>query len=407
MLFTLPALGLAVLVALYLARSLLRPGADAAPTAAAADLAVWRAQLAEVDRDLARGVLSAPDAERARTEISRRILEADRALAAEPARPADRSVGRWVALAFVALAFAGAFGLYARLGAPGYADLPHSDRLARAEEARRSRPSQAEAVRTAPERPAAQTDPAHLDLMEKLRAAVAQRPDDLRGQELLARNELALGNFDAAIAAYRRVIGIRGDAAGAQDYAALADALIYQAAGYVSPEAETALAEALKREPQHPMARFYMGLMHAQNLRPDLTFGLWRPLLEDGPQDAPWVPVVRDRIGAVAAAAGIDYAPPEAPAVAGPDAGDAAAAAGMTEADRQQMIRGMVEKLNDRLAGEGGSPEEWAQLIGALSVLGETDRARAVWTEAKAKFADMPEALAAIDAAAGQAGLSP
>ena len=408
MLFTLPALALAILVALFLARALLRPAAATAP-AAAADLAVWRAQLGEVDRDLSRGVLSAADAERARTEISRRILEADRARAAEAGRAttADEARGRsWAALALVALLVAGAFALYARLGAPDYADLPHSERLARAEQVRKTRPSQAEAVSQTPARPAPQADPAHLDLMEKLRAAVAQRPDDLRGHELLARNELALGNFDASITAYRRILEIKGTAAEAQDYAALADAMILQTGGYVSPEAETALAGALDRDPENPTARFYMGLMYAQTLRPDLTFGFWRPLLEDGPQDAPWLPMVRDQIAAVAAAAGIDYRPPAA-AMPGPDAAAVAAAGEMSDEERQQMIRGMVEQLENRLATQGGTPEEWARLIGALATLGETDRAKAAWAEAKTKFADRPEALATLDAAAGQAGLAP
>ena len=40
-------------------------------------LKVYRDQLAEVERDVTRGVLSASDAARVRTEVSRRILAAD------------------------------------------------------------------------------------------------------------------------------------------------------------------------------------------------------------------------------------------------------------------------------------------------------------------------------------------
>ena len=35
----------------------------------------------------------------------------------------------------------------------------------------------------------------------------------------------------------------------------------------------------------------------------------------------------------------------------------------------------MVNQLSERLASEGGSPEEWARLIAALGVLGEGQRA--------------------------------
>ena len=70
------------------------------------------------------------------------------------------------------------------------------------------------------------------------------------------------------------------------------------------------------------------------------------------------------------------------------------------------MIRGMVEGLALRLAEDGGPPEDWARLIGALGVLGETARARAIWDEARQAFADSPQALAAIRAAAERAGVA-
>ena len=88
------------------------------------------------------------------------------------------------------------------------------------------------------------------------------------------------------------------------------------------------------------------------------------------------------------------------------DADAVAAAQDMSDEDRNAMIQGMVDRLADRLATEGGTPEEWARLITALGVLGQTDRAKAIWTEAKAVFADQPAALDVLTAAALQAGLS-
>ncbi|MEM9125800.1 MAG: c-type cytochrome biogenesis protein CcmI, partial [Pseudomonadota bacterium] len=67
---------IALLIAVVLSRTLLRGRKDAGPSAAY-DLRVYREQLASVDRDLARGVIGAADADRVRTEISRRILAAD------------------------------------------------------------------------------------------------------------------------------------------------------------------------------------------------------------------------------------------------------------------------------------------------------------------------------------------
>lgn len=69
------------------------------------------------------------------------------------------------------------------------------------------------------------------------------------------------------------------------------------------------------------------------------------------------------------------------------------------------MVEGMVEGLETRLATQGGTPDEWARLIGALVVIGRQDHARDILTEARARFAATPEALAVIAEAAGKAGL--
>jgi cytochrome c-type biogenesis protein CcmH len=80
----------------------------------------------------------------------------------------------------------------------------------------------------------------------------------------------------------------------------------------------------------------------------------------------------------------------------GPSAADIAAASEMSAEDRAEMIRGMVNGLSDRLATDGGPPPDWARLITALGVLGETDRARAIAAEAREVFADDAGALAVI-----------
>ena len=59
----------------------------------------------------------------------------------------------------------------------------------------------------------------------------------------------------------------------------------------------------------------------------------------------------------------------------------------------------MVAGLADRLANEGGPPQDWARLIRSLMVLGEEDRARAIYAEALQVFAEVPDALALIEEA--------
>lgn len=409
MLFWTLSLGLAALVAAALLRALLRGGTGRSE--AEADLQVYRDQLREVERDLARGVIGAAEAERARIEISRRLLEADRAAGSAGVARRGPPV---VPVIVIAAAVAGAVALYRVTGAPGYPDLPIAERIARAEALHSSRPSQAaaEAEADLPGRPA--PDAQYLDLVKRLRAAVAERPGDVTGQRLLARNEAALGNFAAAIAAQQQVIDLSGAAATAEDHAALADTMILATGGYVSPEAEAALARALEIDPANGTARFYMGLMRAQTGRPDEAFRLWRGLLEAGPADAPWMPVIRDRIGLLAQAAGVNYTPPPPPPVApaapagaapGPDAADMEAAAAMTPEERREMVRGMVDSLSARLENEGGAPEDWARLVSSLGVLGETERAGAAYARARDAFAGDAAALATLRAAADEAGV--
>jgi cytochrome c-type biogenesis protein CcmH len=148
--------------------------------------------------------------------------------------------------------------------------------------------------------------------------------------------------------------------------------------------------------------------MMAQTGRPDIAFRVWNALLREGPPDARWIVPVRAQIEEMAMRAGVEFTLPEedsGPAAPGPTAADVEAAGEMNAEDRQQMIRGMVEGLSDRLATQGGTPPEWARLIGALGVLGDTDQAEAVLRNARQVFADDAEALSVIDDAARQAGL--
>ena len=401
---------MALAVAALLALALMRARGGAGP-AAAYDLQVYRDQLKEVDRDRARGVIGEADAERIRAEVSRRILAADAAAHKAKDGAGQPQAGTLVAaVAMAVLVIGGSILTYRALGAPGYGDLGLQRRLAMAEEARQTRPDQDAAEERMPAQPPRQLDEGYKALVAQLRETVAARPEDARGHDLLAQHEANSGNFRAAHEAKARVLDIKGAAATAADYAEYAELLIMAAGGYVSPQAEAALAAALKRDRGNGPARYYWGVMMAQTGRPDIAFRVWEETLRAGPPDAYWIAPIRDQIEDMAARAGIDYTLPpadgSAPPLAGPSAGDMAAAADMTAEDRQDMVRGMVNRLSDRLASEGGSPAEWARLINALGVLGETERARAIYAEATGTFADDAAALQRIEAAARKAGVA-
>jgi cytochrome c-type biogenesis protein CcmH len=264
-----------------------------------------------------------------------------------------------------------------------------------------TRPRQAAAEAQIPPSPAPEVSPDFVTLMERLRTAVAERPGDLQGHVLLARNEAALGNFAPAHAAQARVLELKGAAATAGDWADYADLLILAAGGYVSPEAEAALEQALARDPANGTARYYVGLMQMQIGRPDRGFRIWEALLRESGSEAPWVEPIRAQIEEAAFRAGVDYSLPplDSAPVRGPSAADVAAAGEMTAEDRMAMIENMVQGLSERLATEGGPPEDWARLIRALGVLRRTDEAAAIWAEAQRVFTDQVALIPVLQAA--------
>lgn len=390
------AVGLAIMA------PLLRAGGKGAQPAAAFDLRVYRDQLQEVERDLERGVIAPEDAARLRTEIGRKVLDADRRLSQDKAvHPGGRGL---LGVALLALFLAGAVVLYLREGQPGRGDLPIAQRIAQAQRVYDNRPGQAEAEARAPAPVVPQVPEDFAALIQQLRDAVARNPDDPQGLALLATNEIRLGNLSAAREAQQRLVDLRGSDASAEDLVRLSALMIEAAGGLITAEAEQVLARALARDRTHPQARYLLGMLQLQNDRPDRAFPIWRSLLEEGPENAPWIAPIRTAIADLAWLAGHpDYVPP-APAP-GPDADALAAAEDMTFEQRQEMIAGMVSQLETRLAQQGGTPEEWARLISSLAVIGNTDHAREIWTEAQTRFAAQPEALDIVRRGAVEAGL--
>lgn len=366
--------------------------------------AIYRDQMAEVDRDLARGLIDAGEAERARTEVARRILAADRdSRAAGPEAPARLS--RMAAVLAVIVLLAGAFGLYLAVGSPGYGDQPRAARIIEGDARRAARPSQAEAEARVADIIAANRIVPPPDIaatVANLRANLAQNPDDLDGWLMLTDFETRTRNYPAAAAAMAEVVRIKGEAATVDDLAGLVDRLVFSAQGYLSPEAEAVLDRIAAIDPANIGLLYNTGLLYAQTDRADLAFALWRRVIEEG-GDSLHARLARDNIADVAWLAGRDYVPPERP---GPDAQDMATAAEMAPEDRQAMIRAMVEGLADRLDQGGGTAEEWARLITSLGVLGDMERAAEARARAEAAFAGRPADLSTIRDAAAGAGLT-
>ncbi|MEM8569330.1 MAG: c-type cytochrome biogenesis protein CcmI [Pseudomonadota bacterium] len=408
MVFWLVAGGVTLVSLLTVFRPLLR-GESRAARRASYDMQVYRDQLKEVDVEVSRGILSEEEAEATKVEVSRRLLHAaDAEATEEEAHRAPRKVSLAAGFGTVALVGAVALVVYVYTGAPGLPDQPLAVREQQMAEAHANRPGQAEAETALGGRAAgagaearAPVPPEDAALVSQLRDILKERPNDLQGHRLLARSLGALGEFAEARAAQEHVMRILGPDTTATDELELAELMILAAGGYVSPEAEAAIVRGLEKDPNNPLGRYFSGVTLLQAGRPELAYPLWTRLLEEGPADAPWIAPIVAQIGDVARLAGLP--PPMSGFGTGLDAmglGDS-----LSSDDQMAMIEGMVESLSARLASDGGPPSDWARLIRSLSVLGQMERARAVWEEAIVAFADQPIGLAEIEAEARDVGL--
>lgn len=388
------AAGLAASVAVVLISALRRAAVEGGPVDP--DLAVYRDQMAEIERDLTRGTLSAEDADRLRAEVGKRVLDADRARKAEAATAGPVRSGALVGLV-AALTLPGALAAYWWLGAPGYPDMALKPRLAALDAGIAGRLSQeAELLRQGRPRDAA------LDARLATELAAVTDTAALRQQ---FQKHFEANELQAAVRVQERLLAVEGTKASSNDHALMALALAVEAQGYVSPEAEHEVKQSLTLDVSNEIARYLVGEMFLQGGRYDFAFKFWRPLAETGNPDSPFVAQIKTEIADVAELAGVRYAAPAA--APGPSGADVAAASDMTPEERQQMIEGMVAQLSDRLATEGGTVEEWNRLIRSLAVLQRLPEAQKIYDEAKAKFDGQSAELSFLKQAAVESGLTP
>ncbi len=345
--------------------ALLRPlGRKSAEGGDLREIELYRDQLAEVGRDLERGVIGPAEAEAARIEVSRRLLgAADAAERAKSAPLVARSPRRLIAVLLLLAVPVFSLGLYLSLGSPDLPDAPFAPRIA------------------------VSPDQLPLDaLILKVEKHLKDNPADQRGWEVLAPAYIRQGNYPAAINAWNRAILLGGETA--SRLAARGEAEVLAANGGVPAAARDDFAKAVALDAQEPRAQFYLGVAEIEDGHKDKAATRWRALLAAAPKDAPW----RGSIEAELAALTKMPAP-------GPTAEQAGAAANMTPEARQQMIGGMVSGLAARLEQNPNDLDGWLRLVRAYGVLGKQDEAKAALTRARTAFAADKTALAELDAA--------
>ena len=228
------------------------------------------------------------------------------------------------------------------------------------------------------------------NLVSQVEAHLARNPDDARGYEVIAPVYLRLGRFTDAVNARRRLLALTGETAERQ--ADLGEALAAAANGVITVEAKAAFDRALTLDPAELKSKYYIGIAAEQDGDNTKAAAIWIDMLKAGPPDAPWVPVVREALTRIGAAPPVAALPPMAQ-TPGPNAADIAAAGGMSEKDRGDMIRGMVARLAEKLKEDGRDFDGWQRLLRAYVVLGERDKANAAAADARKALASEPDKL--------------
>lgn len=333
--------------------------------ASGGDLAVYRDQMRELERDRSAGLIGASEADAARVEISRRLLAADGAQAeASAASPAPWRRRVIAVAALVALPF-GAVALYLALGFPGLPDQPLAARA------------------VGPE------NRSIAALVAQVEDRLERNPQDGRGWEVIGPVYMRLGRFDDAVRARRNALRLLGATAAREGD--LGEALVAAANGIVTAEAKAAFDRALALDAGDPRAKFFTGVAAQQDGKTAEAAAIWNDLLAHAPANAPWANVVRQSL------ARLDTKPDaRAP---GPSTADVAAAAGMSPAARLQMVRGMVERLAERLTRDGSDVDGWVRLVRAYVVLGEPEHAHTATLDARRALAGDPDKLQRLEAA--------
>ena len=328
------------------------------------DVAVYRDQLDEIERDLERGLIGEAEAKAATTEISRRLLAADAARAGE-SDTRSRAGAQFAFVLVAAVPFL-TIPLYLYSGAPGLPSQPFAERIAQAPE-----------------------DQSLEELVARVEEHLRANPGDADGWRVVAPIYARMGRFEDAATAFGRLIDLDGPTA--ERMADLGEALVFADEGLVGSRAAAVFERALVLDATNAQSKYFLGLAALQEGDTAKARSIWEELQQEADPDLPWARMVARSLAA------LDEDPAQRSAEE--------AIAALPDEDRAAAIRGMVDGLDKRLSGDGGTEAEWRRLMRARMVLGEPEAAAQVLQRALADLASDQEAAARMISMARELGV--
>ncbi len=349
---------------------------NAGPSTADAMTAQFRAQLREIDADVAAGELDAEAAVAAKGELAREVMRSKGEVAPMPAR--RQRLWFWLPIPVIAVL---AFGMYAYLGRPDLPSAPLADRT--------PEPGQGLDLNTA---------------IKTIETRLATNPNDLRGWQVIAPIYMQLGRFADAVTALRHVNALATPTADSETD--LGEALMMQAGGSIVGEPMDLFSKAVALDPQNVRARYYIAGEETRTRDYTAAVRDWNDLLATAKGDEPWVVTAKNELAE--AQAGLNPPATVANAMA---ATDAAAAVAETPATlpsasipEDAQINAMVDGLEARLRSQGGTIGEWTELVRSRMVQGRMKDAQDDFDAARKAFPD-PKVRTELNVLAADNGL--
>ena len=339
------------------------------------DVAIYKDQLKEADREFERGLLTTEQLDAVKTEIQHKlIVAADQSAAALNASSEPSNPKMITAFGLVLFLSIGSVAAYSYLGSPTLGNLAFVDRDIEKERKAQSGGQAISEMTT---------------LIDRLEQKLTTDPNNLEGWLMLGRSATSLGQFSRAVKAYEQALELSPENIDVlTDYA---ETLIFSNEGQVTGDALKSLKYAHKINAAHPKALYYIALNHAQTGNMRLAIQDWVDLLAISLPDAPWIQTVQSQIKDAAKKSKIDIASIKPSLEAqkigadirksiqvtapGPSQSEIKAAGEMSADERQEMILSMVKRLADRLKENPNDRQGWLRLSKAYEVLGDTEKA--------------------------------
>ncbi|MES9970405.1 MAG: c-type cytochrome biogenesis protein CcmI [Candidatus Thiodiazotropha sp.] len=294
--------GFTLLAMAFVALPLMRKQVASGITSDELNLAVFKQQLAELDSDLASGMLDQARYDAARRDLEKELLSD---VAEDSQQGEGKSSGQVMALTALAIPLA-ALLLYLFIGSPEIIQ-----RLA-------SQPAgmPTASTQSSPQGGSTQNLPPMEELVKRLAAKLQEQPDNLEGWIMLGRSYMAMNDASAAINAFERAMEISDENIGL--LLAYAEAIAANNGNDFTGRAAPMVEKAFHLEPKNPNVLWIAGILAYQRADFQGAFDRWselRGMLK--PQSAE-LESVNSALDDVRSQLGLPAEEPELPSIAKP-----------------------------------------------------------------------------------------